>query len=188
MASNASSKAVTWMSNSQRPLHRRLPFLAPEALDEAAGYSLPARYYGLHWQPGGEDVYITDGLSGYTTPGWGFLVFIENYQVVPFLQPYDFGSEEHLPRHMLVIDTRTRQTFAMPLVEARNFLRTQHARQNTHSVALRRNQLLDAIDASLDTAYIDRQEVEEALEQAEVTYPSLEAELEEGLRMALSLS
>ncbi|KAA3645010.1 MAG: hypothetical protein DWQ07_16555 [Chloroflexi bacterium] len=176
------------MSELSRPLHRRLPFLAPSTLDEAVGYGLSSRFYAVHWQPGGEELYITDGLRGYTTPGWGFLVFTHNHQVIPFLSSYDFGSADSLPKHMLVVDTLSRETFAMPLVEARAFLQKQHAPLNARTLALRRRELHDAIDANFEVADLDKDEVLDALEQAEVSYPDLEAELDAGLRLTYSLS
>ena len=102
------------MSELRLPLHRRLPYLAPAALDEAVRYRLSARFYGMHWEGGGEFLYLTDGLSGYTAPGWGLLVFSHHHSVRAFLDAYDFGAEDRLPRHMLVIDRDSRQMFALP--------------------------------------------------------------------------
>ena len=176
------------MPEARRPLHRCLQILAPLALDEAVGYHLASRYYGLHWLPGDAGLYLTDGLRGYTTPGWGFLVFAHNHQVIPHLQAFDFGSDDRGPKHMLVIDTQSRETFAMHLAEARRFLLAQHKQLDPQSLAAGRTELRDAIKANWGASLPDKTAVLEALEQAEVCYPLLEQELDAGLRFLFSLS
>ena len=176
------------MSELSLPLHRRLPYLAPHALDEAVGYRLDTRFYGMHWEPGGDFLYLTDGLRGYTAPGWGFIIFSQHHAVRAFLDGYDFGSEEHMPLHMLVIDRETRQMFALHPVEGRRFLQSQHPRFDPDKLSQSLAELDKASNSVVEEDFLEKYEVLDAFEKGESIYPDLEAELDAGLHPALSLS
>jgi len=44
----------------------KLTITAPHSLDRAVCYDLDSRYFGLYWEPAGDELTITDGRTTYT--------------------------------------------------------------------------------------------------------------------------
>jgi hypothetical protein len=97
----------------------------PPNLAALCGYPGEARFVGLCWQPCGDECEYDDGrLSG--TGSWGpYLAFVQHMAIAPALMPYDLGSSDGEPKHILVIDQEERKAFAADQRTGREFLRQQ---------------------------------------------------------------
>lgn len=97
----------------------------PPGLAELCGYPGEARHVGLCWQPCGDECEYDDGRSS-GTGSWGpYLAYIRHPAVAPALLPYDLGSSDDEPRHLLLIDRTERRAFVADVRTGRDFLRRQ---------------------------------------------------------------
>jgi hypothetical protein len=97
----------------------------PPTLAELCGYPGEARHVGLCWQPCGDECEYDDGrLSG--TGSWGpYLAYTQHPIVAPALAPFDLGSSDAEPKHLLVIDQTEHKAVVADVRTGRDFLRRQ---------------------------------------------------------------
>jgi hypothetical protein len=97
----------------------------PPSLARLCGYPGEARYVGLCWQPCGDECEFDDGRSCGTGSWQFYLGFTQHRAVAPALAPFDLGSSDAEPTHLLVIDGQERKAFVADLRTGREFLRRQ---------------------------------------------------------------
>ena len=97
----------------------------PPNLAGLCGYPGTARFVGLCWEPCGDECEFDDGqCSG--TGSWGpYLAYTQHRAVAPALEPFNLGSSDAKPKHLLVIDGKERKAFAADVRTGRDFLRRQ---------------------------------------------------------------
>jgi len=119
-----------------------LPLSMPATLPAAFGYPLNAtheahRFFGAYWEPGGDELMITDGANAYTSAIYeGWIAFHNHPLVAPLwglLQDrgMHFGSSEEPATHILIVDRVEQKLYAASINEGRSFLATQHPRRET---------------------------------------------------------
>src|SRR5262249_823731 len=99
-------------------LHRKdtdmwveLTIPVPPLLTELCGYPGDARYVSLCWQPCGDECEYDDGRTS-GTGSWGpYLAYTRHPAVAPALVPYDLGSSDARPKHLLLIDRAEQKAF-----------------------------------------------------------------------------
>jgi hypothetical protein len=97
----------------------------PPGLARLCGYPGEARYVGFCWQPCGDECEFDDGRSCGTGSWQPYLAFTQHRAVAPALAPFDLGSSDAEPAHLLVIDGQERKAFVADLRTGREFLRRQ---------------------------------------------------------------
>jgi hypothetical protein len=97
----------------------------PEGLARLCGYPGQARYVGLCWQPCGDEVEYDDGQTS-GTGSWGpYLAYSQHLAAGPHLAPFDLGSSDSEPKHILIIDQQERTAVVADQRTGRDFLRRQ---------------------------------------------------------------
>ena len=97
----------------------------PPKLAQLCGYPGGARFVGLCWQPCGDECEFDDGRTS-GTGCWGpYLAYTQHRAVAPALAPFDLGSSDSEPRHLLIIDGEGRKAVAADVRAGREFLRRQ---------------------------------------------------------------
>ena len=119
-----------------------LPLPMSPTLPAAFGYPLNAtqeahRFFGAYWEPGGDELMITDGANAYTSAIYeGWIAFHNHPLVAPLWALFQdrgmhFGSSEEPATHILIVDRIERKLFVAEINEGRSFLATQHPRRET---------------------------------------------------------
>ena len=107
---------------------KQLPIPFPKTLEAAFGLEGDARYFSAHWLPGGDELWLSDGRSGYTADSWSaYLTFIDHATVAPVIEAngLDLGSSDSEAKHALVFDRQERAVHAATTAEAEAFLLQQ---------------------------------------------------------------
>lgn len=98
----------------------------PPATVETFGFRGEARFVGFFFSPMGDQLVATDGVNSGTGQTWAYLGYKRHRAVAPLLEPFDLGSSEEDPVHMLLIDRERNLASVAPVAEARAFLVAQH--------------------------------------------------------------
>jgi hypothetical protein len=103
----------------------RVAVPVPPMLEEAIGYTGPARFVAFSWTPYGDEAEYTDGRYAGTGHWDGFLAYIQHPTIAPKLRPFDFGSSEAEATHTLLLDRDQRILYIAPAEKTDGLLRTQ---------------------------------------------------------------
>jgi hypothetical protein len=108
----------------------------PPMLEAAigVGYDRATRFVAFYWTPAGDEIMIDDGAVRYDGDWRAWLTFTHDPVIVQALAAYDFGSSNGEAVHWLVLDRRERHLYAVPVVEAQQWLRDQHPRRALHEL------------------------------------------------------
>ena len=107
----------------------KLPFTLPVRFAADFGYRGTRRFFGVYWEPCGDEVCCDDGeVSACGLHAHGpFLAFVHDPGVAAWLSANGvrLGDSESTARHWLVVDGRTRCVYAGTWREARSALTLQ---------------------------------------------------------------
>ena len=106
----------------------RLAAPVPPQLEAAVEYRGEARFFGIFWQPAGDEAMVTDGRTTHDGCWWGYQAFVDHPLMMLALagHHYDLGSSDTDATHWLIIDRETRTIALAPRPHAEAFLTQQH--------------------------------------------------------------
>lgn len=128
----------------------RLDVPCPPAVEQAIGYLGDCRYVGFYWEPGGDEVIHTDGMTTSTGDWRTYLAFIDHPKVAIQLFgqvctacastvgagcdrchnkgwfSWDFGDSEHVGAHILLLDRQERVWYGGDRRAVSQHLHAQH--------------------------------------------------------------
>jgi hypothetical protein len=110
-----------------------VPF--PPMLARALGYEGNARYLAAWWEPGGDEVWITDGRIGETGQWSAFLAFTDHIRVSPLLSGYNLGSSEVEAEYVLLVDQTEKTISICPRGEIQQFLEQQWPKSPSNNLS-----------------------------------------------------
>ena len=102
----------------------------PRNLPRAIGYDGPARWLAVWWEPAGDELAWSDGVSTFVGANWivaqpwlrgPVAVDLAHYQ----LDSWCYGSSDALPTHWLILDIPNEETYVAPVDQARAWIESQ---------------------------------------------------------------
>lgn len=134
-----------------------IPLLIPvppaPMLEQALGYTGPARCFATWWEPAGDEAMLSDGVTTATGQWQAFLTYTEHPVISPVLNPYDLGSSEAPAKFWLVIDRQDRKAWVAEAEFARGFLRQQWPEDDLRMDAIGMENLIASMELWLSKVH-----------------------------------
>jgi hypothetical protein len=91
-------------------------------LDRVVGYRRSARFIGVYWEPGGDELTYADGACALCGANYiEFLHIARHYE----LWEYEIGDSDNEAKNWIIYDRVDKTYFIVPVDDAKHFLRGQ---------------------------------------------------------------
>ncbi|MEI7847805.1 MAG: hypothetical protein WCK35_18530 [Chloroflexota bacterium] len=115
-----------------------IPVPPAPLLEQAVGYRNyhGARFLAVWWEPCGDEVMVSDGLTAFTGLWAGYLAYIRHPRIQPQLEHFNLGASDCPSDFHLVIDLTNRLALIASPAESEKLLISQWPGRATQSVPL----------------------------------------------------